>query len=195
MWGLLANIAAKGLNLWEAKKGQDAAVEDYHRKIQVNKALAAEQLAITYNSILGRSMEVGALARRKEFEIRQQVRGAEGQLKVQAASTGAQGKRVQLAQKQATVGEGERALASLAMDTKRETDNLIARAEVEERQTVNRLISSMPDVPEDTWSADILGTATGMLGDYTNYKKQQADKEDAIVLGSGNAVKVGAGQY
>lgn len=183
MWGLLANVAAQGLSLWNKKKAADEATEDYNRKVQVNKALAAEQLAITYNSISTAMMRTNAAAYRKEAQIRTAQRQAEGQVAVQAAQLGVAGKRSELARDQATTIPAERDLASLDIDRQAEVDDLIARADMEERATVNRLISNMPDVPDTDLSGDILNFVGGGMDAYSQFKSDKKAKDDAIVLG------------
>lgn len=183
MWGLLANIAAKGYGLWQQKEAMEDKVEAYDRQIRVNKTLAAEQLAITYNSIQTASLMAGAAARRKEFQIRQAQRAAGGQLNVEAAQAGVAGKRAELARRMAVDGGAERMMTNLELDTQNEINQLIARADMEERATVNRLISSMPDVPDTAMSGNILDFVGGALKDYGTYKDQQTEIDDAIVLG------------
>lgn len=187
MWGLLAGIAAKGYNLWQQKKAQDASMDDYNRQVRVNKALAAEQLAITYNSILAKSLEVTAAARRQEFQIRQQARQAEGSIAVQAANTGAGGRRAELARKMAVVQGTESAMTSLELDTRRSQDDLIRRADMEERATINRLISDMPDIPRDSSSSNTLEFVGGVLDSFDTYRKQKQEKLNLTVMGGASA--------
>lgn len=196
MWGLLANVAGQAYNLWQQKKAGDAAVEDYNRQVQVNKALAAEQLAITYNSILAKSLEVGAAARRKEFQIRSETRQASGQAAVQAAQMGVRGKRAELSRKQQVEGVADRTMAELQLDTTRAQDDLIRRADMEERATINRLISGMPDVPVDHTGSNTLDFVGGVLDSYSTYKQNKQEINDAVVFGSqGNISSTGTNQF
>lgn len=133
MFGLIANIGMKAYGLYQNKKAMEQQHEDYQRQLKVNKALAAEQLAITYNSIQLAALENGQQARRQEFKILAQARQAEGQLEVQAAQAGVAGRRAVLARKMAVAGGAERMMTELQIDTKQANDQLIARAEMEER--------------------------------------------------------------
>lgn len=189
MFGLIANLAGQALNLWSKKEAMEEANENYDRQIRVSKALAAEQLAITYNSISTAIMQATAAAYREEFKIKAAERGAEGQLAVQAAQLGVRGKRAELAREQATAIPTERSLTENELGRRQAVDDLIARADMEERATVNRLISNMPNVPNQDISADVLDFVDGSVGAYDQFKADTKAKTDAITLGAFDAGK------
>jgi len=183
MWEMLAGVANTALSIWQKQDEQKAAVKDYSRQIKQAKALAAEQLAITYNSIAQKSLETATLMRREEFNLRAEQRQAEGQVTTQAAQIGATGRRATLAQKQAVVIPAERKMAALSADSKREQDALIRTADMEERAMVNRLINRMPDVPaEASYSMvpDLITGASTLVDSFVEYRKREETKKGLV---------------
>jgi len=190
MWGLLANLAGEAFNLWSKKEAIDEANDDYDRKVRVTKALAAEQLAITYNSISTAIMRTNAAAYRKEQALVSAERQAEGSLAVKAAQLGVSGKRAELARAQATAIPTERELIATELDRQAETDDLIKRGEMEERATVNRLISNMPNVPNQDMTSSIIDAFGGGIDAYSQFKADKKERETAITQG---AIKAAGG--
>jgi hypothetical protein len=164
----------------EAKNQRKA----WERQLKVNKQLAAESLAMTYNSINAMSVEANQRAKREALEIAVRGRQAEGQLVAQAAATGAAGKRVDLARNLAVKGGTEKAMTMLEIDAKRQQDALIAQADAAERQMVNRLISNTPDLPAP-WdpASSLLENAAGYLKDYSTWKARKDKEEAGVQLG------------
>ena len=158
-------------------------MRDYSRQIKAAKQLAAEQLAITYNSIAQKSLETATLFRREEFKLRTEQRQAEGQVATQAAQIGAVGRRATLAQKQSVVIPAERKMAELSADSKREQDAMIRQADMEERAMINRLINRMPDVPaEASYSMvpDIISGASTLVDSFVEYREREQTKKSLI---------------
>lgn len=183
MWEMLAGVANTALSIWQKQDAAKAAKKDYLRQIRSAKTLAAEQLAITYNSIAQKSLETATLFRREEFKLRSEQRQAEGQVATQAAQLGAVGNRASLAQKQAVVIPAERKMAALSADSKREQDALIRQADMEERAMINRLINRMPDVPaEASYSMvpDMIAGASTLVDNFVEYREREQSKKTAI---------------
>jgi len=181
MYMMLAQLALQGYNMYSQYKATKEAKANHDRKMRINKQLAAEQLAVTYNSIMAKNIEIQAEFKRKEFQLAAAARKAEGSAKVQAAVTGAAGKRVELSRNMEILGGKERAMSLLEIDAKRAADALIARADAEERATVNRLISSAPDAPVDYTQLDAIQTAANSLDIVNNYIDRQAQLKDDTV--------------
>lgn len=190
MWGLLAQVAGTAFNMYQTKKADEERKAETMRAYRVTKTLAAESLAITYNSILSKSVEFTQQARRREFEIVAKERQAAGGLAVQAAAAGVEGKRAELAREQATASPTGRALAANTADLKNEQDALMQRADMEAAAMVSRLIQNSPDMPGST--VDILGGVNDILGAYGDYQTKQKSINKAIT-GSETIVKPTAG--
>lgn len=182
MWGALAGLAIQGYSMWQEKEAAEQNQKDYSRQLRVTKKLAAEQLAITYNSIAQKSLEVETEFKRREFGIRAEQRAKSGQVTAQAAVTGATGNRAQLAQHRQAVVPGERELASLSADAKRAQDALIRRADMEERAMINRLITNTPDAPDqfDSFSG-VVNLISSSISTYDQFKQRSAARNEAIV--------------
>lgn len=161
-----------GLSLYSQYSQHEAAVKAHDRRLKVATALAAEALSLTYNSILKQSYEAGLSARRKELQIRQQARQLMGQAVAQAAKTGAMGKRVSLSRDQAIRGGADRALQQLARDSEMSQIALMDRADMEERATLNRLISNTPSLPS-SFDPIVTGLGAAVAG-YENYLDDKA---------------------
>lgn len=185
-FGLVANLAATGYGLWQKNQANKDAADAYRRRNQIAKALAAEQLAITYNSILRKSMETAAMFKRKELELKVKTRQAEGAAITQAAHAGATGKRVNLARNMAIRGGSERMMTDLEVDSKRAQDALIERADMEERATVNRLISGTPDIPINTNAIDVGNALFDSIDAIGEYQAQKTQLDNDIVSGAFN---------
>ena len=184
MWQALASVANTALNIWQKQDQQKAAVKDYSRQIKQAKLLAAEQLAITYNSIAQKSLEIATQMKREEFSLRSEQRAAEGQVATQAAQIGATGRRATLAQRQSVAIPAERKMAALHSDSKREQDALIRTADMEERAMMNRLINRMPDVPAEAGYSmvpDIINGASTLVDAFVDYRDREQQKDAAIV--------------
>jgi hypothetical protein len=183
MWEALATVANTALNIWQKQDQKHAAVKSYASQINQAKTLAAEQLAITYNSIAQRSLEAVTLARREVFNIRSEQRAAEGQITTQAAQIGTTGRRASLAQKQATVIPAERKMAGLFADSRREQDALLRQADMEERAMINRLINRMPDAPAEAsydMVPDIITGAATLVDTFVEYRDRSETKKSLI---------------
>lgn len=178
MWGMLAQVAGSMFNMYQQKKADEEKREEIMRAYRVTKTLAAESLAITYNSILAKSREFTQMARRKAEEISVAERQAEGGLAVQAAAAGVEGKRAELAREQATAVPAQRALSHVQGDLENEQDALIMRADMEAKAMVSRLIQNSPDMPGS--SVDILGGVNDILGAYGNYQKEQRNIREKV---------------
>ncbi len=197
MWDILAQVANTGMNMWLKNEQSDASKLEYLRQMQQTKHMAAEQLALTYNSIAQKSLEIATQFRREEFNLRSEQRGAEGQVAAQAAQIGATGNRATLAQKQSTVIPAERKMAALSADSKREQDALIRAADVEERAMVNRLMNAQPDVPDNMNYDMVPDMITGFanigtsLIEYSRSEKaKEAEKAVAIRSGSSTGAQI-----
>lgn len=178
MFGMLAQVAGSVYGMYQQHQADKERRAEIMRAYRVTKTLAAESLAITYNSILNKSREITQMARRKAEEIAVAQRQAEGGLAVQAAQAGVEGKRAELAREQATAVPANRAQAHVAGDLKNEQDALILRADMEAKAMVSRLIQNAPDMPGST--VDVLGGVSDILGAYGSYQKQQRDVRKAI---------------
>lgn len=141
------SAAQAGLNMYAQYRQSKAALKQYNRNLAITKRLAAEALAMTYNSILQKSMVEGMKSRRAEFELKRETLAAMGAATAQAASAGVTGRRADLAREQAILGRSNQEMAKLATDSKLVQDALIDRANMEERAAVHRLISNAPDMP------------------------------------------------
>jgi hypothetical protein len=182
-WGLIASGVSRGIGMYQEYQAARDQRKAYERQLKVNKQLAAESLAKTYNSINAMSVEAKAKADRASLEIAVRGRQVEGQLVAQAAATGAAGKRVDLSRAVAVKGGTERAMTALEIDAKRQQDALIAQADAAERQMVHRLISNTPDLPAP-WdpASSLLENAAGYLQDYGQWKQQQDTETGAQYL-------------
>lgn len=180
MYVELAQTGARLYNLWQQNKDAKAAQKAHRRRLLQTRALAAEQLAITYNSIMSKSLETAQVARRQAFEIAVRTRQAEGAAVVQQAAGGVAGKRADLARNMAIRGGSERVMTTLEIDHKRAQDALIDRADMEERATVNRLISNTPDAPADFSAANVLNFISGAISDWSDYKRAETGEQELI---------------
>jgi hypothetical protein len=188
MWGLLIGLVQNGYSAYQKKKAHDASVEAARYNAMVNKTLGAEQIAITYNSIMKKGLEVGTQARRAEVALEIEARQAAGKLAAQAAAQGVTGRRADLVREQA-VGVAKREKeGQLRNDTRREIDALIMRSEMEATATVNRLITNMPDVPQGS-GFDPMGLAGDLYDEYSNWKGKQKEIDDAIVSGAQDTIQ------
>jgi hypothetical protein len=133
-----------------------------------------------------KSLETGALTRRKVFELMVAERQQEGAAIAQAAAAGVTGRRAELARQMAINGGTERLMTDLELDSKREQDALIMRADAEERAMINRLISNTPDAPADFTSANVADFTAGALDDILGIKKRKDDLDTKTVDGAFN---------
>lgn len=172
MYIALAQLAAQGNSLYQQKRNSDAMQAERERQIRVNTALAAEALAITYNSILRKSMEAGMEAKRQAFDIQVKTRQAEGAALVSAATSGVAGRRADLVRDMAIRGGSERAMTRLEQDSKNAQDALIEQADLEERSIVNRLISTTPDTIAGVGASDVLNTVTSAVNTFGEYRQR-----------------------
>lgn len=179
------DIAQKGFGMFAQYQANKDNIKKLKQNMAITKRLAAESLATTYNSILAMSRAANLEQRRAEIDIKLQTRKAEGQAVAASAATGATGRRVQLAINQETAGAADRALGRVARAGKDAQDDLIARADMEAKSTVNRLISSAPDLPNSfdplvTGLKAGIGAYSAYLDDkeFTRLRKEAAAKTD-----------------
>lgn len=177
MIGLLASLASTGYGMYTQLKAQQANLDAMEAKMRVQKAAAAESLAVTYNSILAKSLETSAQFNRKVFELNVQTRQAEGDAVQKAASTGAYGRRVQLSRDMAIRGGSERMMTNLELDLRREQDALIERADMEERSMINRLVTGTPDIPADMTDATLINGIASTVNSFSAYKDRVQTKQ------------------
>ena len=171
-----------GLSLYSQYSANEAAVKAADRRLRVATALAAEALSLTYNSILKQSYEAGQAARRTELQIRQQARQRMGAAVAQAAKTGAMGKRVTLSREQAILGGADSALQQLARDSEMSQAALMDRADMEERATINRLVSNTPSLPSSFDPIVTgLGAAVSGYADYLDDKEWDRRRREAAI--------------
>lgn len=164
MYQLLAQMGVEAYNTWNASQASKEAMRQHRKELKINRFLAMEQLAFTQHSILAKNLEVHTMRKRKLEELQIQKRQQEGALIAQAAVHGVAGKRATLARDMAVAGGTERAMTRVELDAKRETDALIMRSNMEEKATVNRLISSMPDAPVEFGFQNILNSFANVAG-------------------------------
>lgn len=183
-WALIARGVAQGYGMYQEYQAAKERRKAWERSLKINKQLAAESLAITYNSLNAMSAAARQDAARKSLEISIKSRQVEGALVAQAAATGAAGKRVDLARNVAVKGGSERARTYLEIDAKREQDAIIAQADAAERQVVHRLISNTPDIPAP-WDPVSSGVENigSYLDFYNRWQKQQEEETTGVQRG------------
>jgi hypothetical protein len=155
-----------------------------HNKIMASiqnktrEILAGSALATTMNSALKKSGEITSQAKRLAMEVATSTIAAKGTATVEAATTGAMGKRVALAREQATSGAEDRKLALLQADTKAAQDALLDRMDLEYKQTLARIIASPEDVPASYSYSPISDILTGAGSIADSLLRSAAEDED-----------------
>lgn len=183
MIGFLINLVSNANSMYQKKKIHDAEVEAAEYDMYVNKMLATEQLAVTYNSIMQKALEAGETFRRQQLDLAVEARQAEGRLATQAAAQGVTGRRADLARESAVNVTVREKGGRLRNDAVKATDALIHRAEMEAKVVVNRLITNQPDIPDGD-GVDALGFITDAYDSFVDFKERSRAKEDAIVSGA-----------